>query len=147
VLQSVPTDAAHPPPFASPAACFYVLRDHPVLLGTQVTDPHVGRASDGSPDVEFGFTRAGARTFQRLTAGLARRGAAFSGLGVTLDQHFAVALDDRLLTVPLIDFRSYPQGLSGSKGADIVAGFTPSSARDFAILLRFGPLPVSLQPR
>jgi SecD/SecF fusion protein len=70
-----------------------------------------------------------------------------SGLGDTLEQHFAVALDNRLLTVPSIDFRIYPQGIPGSGGADIVAGFTPSSARDLAILLRYGPLAVSLQPR
>jgi preprotein translocase subunit SecD len=132
---------------ASPAACFYVLRDHPVLDERQITDPHVARSADGSPDVEFGFTPPGVRAFGRVTAEIAHRGAAVSSLGESLNQHFAVALDTRLVTVPSIDFHTYPHGISGSGGADIVAGFTPSSARDFAILLRYGPLPVSLQLR
>jgi hypothetical protein len=146
VLQSLPPNVAHPPPIASPDACFYVLRDHAALVGGELTNPQVGRAPDGSPEVSFGFTARGGRAFERVTAVLARRAAALSTLGVTLDQHFAVALDGKLVSVPSIDFHLYPNGLLGSNGADLV-GFTPSSARDFAILLRFGPLPVSLQPR
>jgi preprotein translocase subunit SecD len=56
-------------------------------------------------------------------------------------QHFAIALDGQLLTVPFVDFKQYPDGINGDHGADISGDLTPRSARDLAILLRFGPLP------
>ena len=64
-----------------------------------------------------------------------------------LNQHFAVALDNRLITVPSIDSKVYPDGIIDDSGADITAGFTVLSAGDLATMLRFGPLPVSLAVR
>jgi hypothetical protein len=46
-----------------------------------------------------------------VTGQIARRGALVSGLGQTLDQHFAVALDSQLISVSPIDFRRYPQAI------------------------------------
>ena len=68
-----------------------------------------------------------------------------SGLGQTLNQHFAVALDNQLITVPFIDFKQYPDGISGDNGADISGSFTISSARALANQLRLSALPVSLR--
>jgi SecD/SecF fusion protein len=65
----------------------------------------------------------------------------------TLDQHFAVALDQQLITVPIIDFKIYPDGITGGGGADITGGFTIQSARALATLLRYRPLPVNLTTR
>jgi SecD/SecF fusion protein len=67
-----------------------------------------------------------------------------SSLGDTLNQHFAVALDNRLITVPSIDYKVYPDGITGDHGADLSGNFTRQSAKDLAILLRYGPLPVNL---
>jgi len=63
------------------------------------------------------------------------------------DQHFAIALDGRLVTVPSIDFRAYPDGIQSGNRADISGGFTARGARDLAALLRFGPLAVRLVAR
>ena len=68
-----------------------------------------------------------------------------SGSGHPLDQHFAFALDTQLLTVPMIDFKAFPNGIPGETGADISGGFTRASARQLAEELRLGPLPVHLR--
>ncbi len=63
-----------------------------------------------------------------------------------LDQHFAIVLDGQILSVPSIDFRPYPDGIKTTT-ADISGEFTPTSARDLAAVLRYGPLAVVLTPR
>jgi preprotein translocase subunit SecD len=130
---------------SAPGAKFFVLRGPPALTGTDVTDPRVSNdPSTGVPDVTFGFTAAGRRVFEAMTKEIARRGSEVSGLGQTLNQHFAIVLDDRLISVPFIDYKQYPDGINGDQGADIGGKFITQSARDLAILLRYGPLPVNL---
>jgi preprotein translocase subunit SecD len=50
-----------------------------------------------------------------------------------------------LITVPSIDFKQYPDGINGDLGADIGGDLTSRSAKDLAILLRFGPLPADFR--
>ncbi len=147
VLQAMNATAAQPTPLSSPTAQFYVLKDNVALSGADITNPSKSTDQTGSPDVTFAFSSAGAHKFQSVTARIARRGANISRFGQMLNQHFAVALDNQLVTVPSIDFRNYPDGISGGTGADIVAGFTPQSARTLATLLRYGPLSVDLAAR
>ena len=147
VLQTVPPSFAHAPAMSSAAAEFFVLKDHVSLLGSDITNPQASTDSADNPDVTFGFSSKGKNEFQSVTSAIAHRGALVSGPGQTLDQHFAVALDNQLLTVPSIDFKTYPDGIIANTGADITAGFTVQSARDLATMLRFGPLPVSLVVR
>jgi preprotein translocase subunit SecD len=80
-----------------------------------------------------------------MTSTIAHRGVLVSGPGNTLNQHFAIALDTMLITVPEIDFKIYPTGIRGDNGADISAGFTIQSARDVAKELRLGALPIQLR--
>jgi preprotein translocase subunit SecD len=123
-----------------------VLRDNVALWNSDITNPREGTSQSGGPDVTFGFTAAGAKAFRLATAAIARRGQAVSRLGQTLDQHFAFALDNQLLTVPSIDFKVYPDGIVGTgTTADIVGGFTAQSAKDIATELRYGPLPLQLR--
>ena len=147
VLQAAAPSFGRAPARSAAAARFFVLRDSPALSQSGVTDPRPGHSESGQPNVQFGFTSVGAGAFRAVTAEVARRGAAVSRSGLTLNQHFAIALDGRLVTVPSIDFKAYPEGVSAGQGADVEAGFTPRSARAFATVLRYGPLPVSLQPR
>ena len=70
-----------------------------------------------------------------------------STLGQSFNQHFAVALDNTLITVPSIDFKIYPDGVTGGGGAEIAGGFTIRSARTLATLLRYGPLSINLAAR
>jgi SecD/SecF fusion protein len=131
--------------FNSSSAQFFVLRDQVALSGDDITNPRSGTDQTGAPDVQVGFMRAGQNAFQRVTAQIAHRGANLSTAGQTIDQHFAVALDSHLLTVPSIGFRQYPDGIIGGGGADIIAGLTTQSARTIATELRLGALPLQLR--
>jgi preprotein translocase subunit SecD len=132
-------------PSGGPTDRFYVLKNPPAMSNGAIADPRAKTdPNTRSPAVEFSFTASGRREFRAVTAAVARRGAQLSSAGQTLNQHFAVALDDMLLSVPFIDFEQYPDGISGDKGAEVMAGSTVQSARNLAILLRYGPLPVNL---
>jgi hypothetical protein len=155
VLEAVPTsftDApgglglapGHGPAWSDPTARFYVLRDHASLFGTDITNPQQSTDPAGNPDVTFGFDSKGQRAFQNMTAAIAHRGQLMSRLGTTLNQHFAVALDTQLLTVPFIDSNTYPNGIPGNSGAAIFGPFTIQLARDLATQLRLG-LPINLK--
>lgn len=126
-------------------AGYFVLRNDPLLTGSDIVDPHETRLAGGVVGVSFRFAATGRREFQALTATLARRGDVLSGLGDILDQHFAIAVDNKLVTVPSIDFKQYPDGVNARDGADISGNLTSQSAKDLASLLRYGPLPVQLK--
>ena len=125
---------------------FYVLRDEPSLSGPDITHPRASTDQSGEPDVSFGFTAAGEKQFQQITQAIAHRGSVDSPRGAAYqqNQHFAIVLDQRLLSVPSIDFTSYPDGVPGAGGADISGGFTRHAAQELATILRTGPLPVNL---
>jgi SecD/SecF fusion protein len=145
VLQAANQSATHQVTFDDPTAQFYVLKDNVSLFGNDISNPQQGTDQSGNPDVQFGFTSTGKKEFQDVTGTIAHRGDLVSGLGQTLDQHFAVALDNQLITVPSIDFKTYPDGIPGDTGADITGGFTIQSAQDLATQLRLGALPIKLK--
>src|SRR5947209_704968 len=133
-------------PISSPNAQFFVLKDNVSLQGNDVNNPQ--QSSDpntGQPNVTFGFSSKGKKAFQSVTQTIARRGSLVSGLGQSLQQHFAVALDNQLITVPFIAYKQYPDGINGDNGADISGSFTISSAQDLANELRLGALPINLK--
>lgn len=129
---------------------WFVLRDDAALTGRNVVDPksEVDAASGSrAAAVTFRFTRPGQHAFESLTRRVASRGrAAPASASGPPFQHFAIALDDHLLAVPFVDFRSSPHGLDGRRGAKIEGGLTPASARQLAGLLRSGSLPLRLAP-
>ncbi len=130
---------------AAQTAQFFVLRNLAAVSNSAIIDPHADRdRNTGNPGVVFGFTPSGRRAFQALTASVARRGALVSEPGQSLNQHFAITLDNVLLSVPFIDYKQYPDGITGENGADVFGSFTTQSAKTLATLLRYGPLPVNL---
>jgi SecD/SecF fusion protein len=146
VLQATPAGGFnHELTWTKPAAQYFVLRDRVALFGTDITNPQQSNDQSGQPDVTFGFTGKGGSAFQTVTAQIAHRGDLVSGLGQQLNQHFAVALDTQLITVPSIDYKTYPDGIPGTNGADITGGFTIQSAQDLATQLRLGALPINLK--
>ena len=145
VIQAADANAKQQKSFNDPSATFYVLKDHVSLFGNDVKDPQQSTDQSGSPDVTFSFTSKGEKAFQSVTSDIAHRGDRVSGLGQQLNQHFAVALDNKLITVPQIDFKTYPDGIQGGGGADITGGFTIQSAQDLATQLRLGALPINLK--
>jgi SecD/SecF fusion protein len=146
VLQAIPSSFAHPTAIGDPNAQFFVLKDHVALRGSDITNPQQSTDSNtGNPNVAFGFSGHGKNAFQNVTAHIANRGSLVSGLGQSLNQHFAVALDNQLVTVPYIDYKQYPDGINGDNGAEISGNFTTTSAQDLANQLRLGALPINLR--
>jgi SecD/SecF fusion protein len=127
------------------SAQFYVLRDNVALQTTEITNPRRSTSSAGAPAVTFDLNAAGRSAVRNVTAAIARRGQEVSTVGQTFNQHFAVALDNQLITVPSIDFKTYPDGISGDSGADITGGLTINAAKRLANELRLGALPVQLR--
>ena len=146
VLQAIPQDFSKPTPIGDPSAQFFVLKDNIALRGSDITNPQQSTDSNTSqPDVTFGFSNKGKSAFQNTTANIARRGELDSGLGQSVNQHFAIALDNQLITVPFISYKQYPDGINGDNGADISGSFSISSAQDLANELRLGALPINLK--
>lgn len=146
LVQAVDLNPGHPTPSGAPNAKFYVLRGPPALSGTDLTKPLAGTDPNSrAPIVTFDFTSSGLRAFRALTAKLARRGALVSRLDQARNQHFAIALDNQLIQVPFVDYKQFPDGIKGIRGADVVGNLTARSAQDLAILLRFGPLPADFR--
>jgi SecD/SecF fusion protein len=144
VLQAVDPDSRTPVAVISPQARFYVLKDDAALTGSAIARAQASTDMTDDPDVQLSFTSAGAKQFSGVTRRIARQGLADTPPGQTLNQHFAVAVDGKLITVPSIAYQVYPDGVSGADGADIDGGFTRAAAGELATLLRFGPLPVKL---
>jgi SecD/SecF fusion protein len=146
VLQAIPANFSHPTPIGAPNAQFFVLKDNIALRGSDITNPQQTKdPNTGAPDVTFGFSSKGKKAFQNVTAQIARRGSLVSRLGQSLNQHFAVTLDNQLITVPFIDYKQYPDGINGDNGGDISGSFTTTSAQDLANELRLGAAPLNLK--
>jgi SecD/SecF fusion protein len=131
---------------------YYVLNDAPVLKGSDITHPQQGfdegAGGSGAPNVNFGFTSYGKPIFERVTREIAHRGQESQLLGVTKEQasqHFAIALDGQLITVPSIDYTQYPEGIDAAQGSQISGGFTITSAQELADELQSGALPIKLE--
>jgi SecD/SecF fusion protein len=122
---------------ASPNS-WYVMNDDPILSGADITNPQQSTeqapGGEGLPSVVFGFTPHSKNIFERMTRELARRGKEAQLPGVSkeeAEQHFAVALDDKLLTVPSINYAKYPNGFA-SATSEISGTLTVLSAQNLA---------------
>ena len=101
------------------------------------------------PIVALTLTARGQTLFAALTRELAHRGNETAADGVSpVDalQHLAIVLDDRIVSVPFIDFRQAPDGIDGAAAMQISGDLTPETARRVAALLNAGPLPADLVP-
>jgi SecD/SecF fusion protein len=102
----------------------------------------------GGPIVALEFTPSGQQAFTTLTRELAQRGAEQGEPGDPLrtSQHLAIVLDDRIVSTPFVNWREAPDGIDGSRGAQMSGLPTPEQAKLTAALLSAGPLPGTLQP-
>jgi SecD/SecF fusion protein len=139
---------------AAASDAYYILKDDPALLGRDIKDPRQnldnGPGGSGQPDVTFSFTDAGRKKWQKLTRAVAERGQAALLPGVEPGQvanHFAIVLDNKLISVPYIDPQMNPDGIDGSNGSQISGTFTIKSAQRLANLIETGPLPLALELR
>jgi SecD/SecF fusion protein len=131
---------------------FYVLNDDPVLSGEDINNPTQSTQSEGggsgAPDVTFGFSSNGRKVFERVTKEIAQRGQDAQLPGVSKAnaiQHFAIVLDEQVITAPSINYVEYPNGIDASSGSQITGGFTLTSAQNLADELQSGALPIKLE--
>jgi SecD/SecF fusion protein len=114
------------------------------LTGTrQDFDPQTGQ-----PVVLMQFTDQGADRFEAITRELAIRGqtqTAQQASTTPLLQHFAIVLDGEIQSWPSIDFNQYPDGISGNNGAQITGLASVQEAKDLALVLQTGALPLRFE--
>ena len=144
-------------PITRPNSRWFVLRDVAELRGTDIKNPGQGfddQRRGGTPNVVFEFTDHGKEVWKDVTKRIVDRGRdnCIAPVGATpLQQaqlcgnHFAIVLDQKLISVPYIDFNENPNGISGSTGSSISGGFTIKSAQRLANQLKSGSLPLKLE--
>jgi SecD/SecF fusion protein len=129
---------------------FWVIEDNPALSGTDIRNPEQTFNQDGGgePIVTFDFTDRGRKAFQNITRQISQRGQdnALPGTNPNAgSQHFAIVLDNELVSSPLINYAEYPDGIDSTTGAQISGSFTIDSAQDLAKILEIGALPIRLE--
>src|SRR4051794_11777155 len=133
-------------PNPKPPDRWWVIQDNPALSGTDIKNPeqNFDQQAGNEPIVTFDFTSKGRKAFSDITRRIAQRGQENSLPGTQNFQHFAIVLDNQLVSSPFIDFTQNPDGIDGSTGAQISGGFTIQTAQDLAKILKIGALPVKL---
>jgi SecD/SecF fusion protein len=132
------------------SSAYYVLRDQPALGGTDIKNPEQnfdnGPGGTGQPNVTFEFSDKGRGIWQDVTREIAQRGQEnfFGGNPQNAFQHFAIVLDNEIISAPYIDFQQNPDGIDAANGSEISGGFTIDSAQNLSNLLRTGALPIKL---
>jgi SecD/SecF fusion protein len=99
------------------------------------------------PIVVVDLTPRGEAAFTELTRELAQRGldrATPAEDDIEATQHLAIVIDDRIVSMPFIDFNVAPNGIDGSEGAQISGNLTEKGARQLASIIDSGPLPADL---
>jgi protein-export membrane protein SecD len=103
-----------------------VLERRPRLTGKDLTNAQAGFDQlYNRPVVNFEFDGRGAKIFCRISTD-------------NVDKQFAIVLDDRILTAPVIN-----EPICGGRG-QISGNFTPQETQELSLLLRAGSLPVPL---
>jgi SecD/SecF fusion protein len=142
-----PTDAKGKP--GPKPDAWWVLHDDFALSGKDIKNPEQNfDQNDNSPIVTMEFTDKGKKEFQAVTRAIAQRGqdnALPSSNPIDASQHFAIVLDNELVSTPYINYRENADGIDGETGAQISGGFTLQSAQDLAKFLKIGALPIRLE--
>jgi SecD/SecF fusion protein len=101
------------------------------------------------PIVLIQFTESGGRRFEKVTQRLADRGRTLynqnSGPPENSFQQFAMVLDRDLKSAPTIDFQENPDGIPGDNGAQINGIGSVREAKDLALVLQTGALPLTFR--
>jgi SecD/SecF fusion protein len=133
---------------------WFVIRDRPELSGDDIRNPEQSfDENTNQPNVTFEFTDEGREAFSDVTQRIAERGLAEAPPGVAgnveaasqFSGHFAVVLDDNIVSRPIINFVENPTGIDGRTGAQISGIGDLNEAQDLANFLRIGALPIELK--
>jgi SecD/SecF fusion protein len=113
--------------------------------------------SEGNAFVQLGFNSKGNKKFHEITQAEAIRGqnaANAAGQGGSNDintitqfaQHFAIVLDGELQSTPYINYKENPGGIDPSAGGAEISNINSiGEAKDLAVVLQTGALPVDFQ--
>ena len=120
---------------------WFVYKRPPAMTGDAIKSARQSFDQNGSPNVEFELTDSGAKQFQEITKKLYDEGL-FSGVSQT----FAIVLDNVMESDPRIDHTdpSLADGIGGGR-AEITGDFTVQEAKDLAVVINTGALPVVLE--
>jgi SecD/SecF fusion protein len=103
--------------------------------------------STSEPIVLMQFTKSGGEKFHEITRDLADRGRILhnriGGDDQNAFQQFAIVLDREIRSAPTIDYNENPGGIPGNNGAQITGIGSISEAKDLALVLQTGALPVN----
>jgi SecD/SecF fusion protein len=98
--------------------------------------------TSGAPIVLMQFTGAGNKAFHNVTKNEAVRGSIQKTA-----QHFAIVLDNEIRSFPQIDYTQYPDGIDPAGGGAQITGMSSANeAKNLALVLQTGALPVNFVP-
>jgi len=104
------------------------------------------------PVVLIQFTASGAEKFEDITRRLVERGRVLANQrGWTsqendvANQQFAIVLDREIKSAPFVDFDENPGGIPGDNGAQIAGIYSLREARELALVLQTGALPLDFR--
>jgi len=128
---------------------YWVIRDRAALTNGDIVNPKQSfDQATGTPNVTFGFTARGRAAFERVTRAEALRGAQLplppGGDRQSTFQHFAIVLDDRLVSLAYISYIDNPEGIDGRNGAELNGVGSVADTQRIAQELALGPLPLRL---
>ncbi|MDX6423107.1 MAG: SecD/SecF fusion protein [Gaiellaceae bacterium] len=105
--------------------------------------------ASSQPVVLIQFTKAGAKKFHDITRRLAARGRVLhnqiGGEPEVAFQQFAIVLDRKMYSAPTIDYNENPAGIPGRNGAQITGLGSLQDAKDLALVLQTGALPLAFR--
>ncbi len=117
---------------------YFIYKAQPDMTGAAISSARQSFDQFSRPNVDIDFTSAGGDQFAKVTKELANAGA-IAGV----PQQFAIVLDNQMESDPQVDYKTNPNGIEGGK-AEITGSFTLSEAKDLALVINTGALPVKL---
>jgi hypothetical protein len=127
---------------------YFAIEDHAELSDSDIRNLRVEADEvTGGAAVSFDFTAQGRRAFMRMTrrvAARAAKAAAASGASEASFQHFAIVVDDRIVSLAATDALANPDGID-APGAQIAGLDSREAARLLARRLAQRPLDAELE--
>jgi protein-export membrane protein SecD len=117
---------------------YFIYTLPPVMTGSAISKSTQSFAQNNSPNVLIDFTSAGGKKFGDITRQLAT-----TGQITGVNQSFAIVLDNQMESDPIVDYKQNPDGIQGTS-AEITGSFTIQQAKDLALVINTGALPVTL---
>jgi SecD/SecF fusion protein len=131
----------------APSTTFYLFKHIPSKIpeltgdGLKLSGTRADFDQNNQPIVLMSFTGKGGKIFHQITRAEAQRGKLRG-----TPQHFAIVLDRQIQSFPQIDYSQYPDGIDPINGAQITGLRDFTEAKNIALVLQTGALPVNFTP-